>query len=201
MISAIWMPLHFVTNMAEGRLILVVGPSGAGKDSLIEAAMAQLAQDQRFHFPKREVTRPSDAGGEDHIAVSEQDFAARQAAGGYALAWGAHGLHYGIPIAVIDLLANGDTVVINTSRTVIETARATYRNLRIIYVTAPIAILAQRIAARGRESAEDVAQRLARAGMSLPSGDDVVTITNDGSLERASAALIAALTDEPALTR
>lgn len=184
--------------MAEGRLILVVGPSGAGKDSLIEAAMAQLAQDQRFHFPKREVTRPSDAGGEDHIAVSDHEFAARQNSCGYALAWDAHGLHYGIPIAINDLLANGDTVVINTSRTVIDIARATYPDLRIIYVTAPIAILAQRIAARGRECAEDVAQRLARAGISLPTGDDVITISNDGSLALAVEVFVSALmTQQP----
>lgn len=187
--------------MPEGRLYLVVGPSGAGKDSLIEAAMAQLAQDQRFHFPKREVTRPSDAGGEEHISVSDQEFSARQASAGYALAWEAHGLHYGIPIAINDLLADGDTVVINTSRTIIDFARETYPNLRIIYVTAPIATLAQRISARGRESAEDVAHRLARAGIALPTGDDIITISNDGSLAQAVEVFISALRQERALTR
>jgi ribose 1,5-bisphosphokinase len=195
------MRLHSVTNMPEGRLVLVVGPSGAGKDSLIEAAMADLAHDARFHFPKREVTRPHDAGGEDHIAVSVQEFAARKAAGGYALAWDAHGLHYGIPIGINALLASGDTVVINTSRTVIRFARATYDNLRIIYVTAPVAILAQRIAARGRESAEDVVRRMDRAGIAAPAGDDVVSICNDGSLGQAAKAFVSALIHEQELTR
>jgi ribose 1,5-bisphosphokinase len=182
--------------MAEGRLILVVGPSGAGKDSLIAAAAERLAGNACYHFPKREITRASDAGGEDHIEVSAQDFLIRREAGGYALAWDAHGLSYGIPGAINHLIAGGATVVVNTSRTVIETARDAYPNLRIIFVTAPLDILAHRIAARGRESAEDVAERLARAGIAQPSGPDVITLNNDGSLDQAVTAFLAAIGEE-----
>jgi ribose 1,5-bisphosphokinase len=179
--------------MAEGRLCLVVGPSGAGKDSLIAGAAAALAGDHRFLFPRREITRAADAGGEDHIPVSAQEFVARRAGGGYALAWEAHGLCYGIPSSIDDALAQGVSVIVNVSRTVIDTARACYPRLRVIHVTAPLDILAQRIAARGRETAADAATRLQRAAIIAPSGADVVEICNDGKLEDAVEAFAAAL--------
>lgn len=179
--------------MAEGRLILVVGPSGAGKDSLIAAAADKLSADASYHFPKREITRPSDAGGEDHIEVSVEDFHTKRNADGYALSWDAHGLCYGVPAVINQQIQNGATVVVNVSRTVLDTARGKYSNLRIIFVTAPLDILAHRIAARGRESAADVAGRLARAGIAQPSGDNVVIVTNDGSLEEAIRAFLLAV--------
>jgi phosphonate metabolism protein PhnN/1,5-bisphosphokinase (PRPP-forming) len=179
--------------MAEGRLVLVVGPSGAGKDTLIAAAAAALANRPLYDFPKRQITRASDAGGEDHIAVSPAEFAAHRDSGGYALHWVAHGLSYGIPASIDAAIATGVTVVVNTSRTIIEAARARYPSLRIIFVTAPIDVLARRIAARGRESADDVATRLGRAGIIAPSGSDVVELHNDGSIHEAVAAFLRAI--------
>jgi len=88
-----------------GRLILVVGPSGAGKDSLIEGARAALAGCPEYLFPRRIITRESDPGSEDHFTLSEAEFAQQQAAGAFFLSWGAHGLHYALPGAVADALA------------------------------------------------------------------------------------------------
>ena len=179
--------------MADGRLCLVVGPSGAGKDSLIAGAAAARGGDPRFVFPRREITRPADAGGEDHVAVDASAFARRRDAGFYALAWDAHGLSYGIPASINAALAQGNSVTVNVSRTVIDAARARYPNLRVLHVTAPLPLLAQRIAARGREPAEDVEARLARAGNAAPTGPDVVEICNDSQLETAVAAFVAAI--------
>jgi len=193
MISEIWKRLHFVTNMPEGRLILVVGPSGAGKDTLIAAAEAALKGNPQYRFPRREITRAGDAGGEDHISVSTAEFAERRDTGGYALCWDAHGLSYGIPIGIDAAITDGATVIINTSRMIIDEARARYPGLRIIFVTAPIDVLAQRIAARGREIADDVVTRLARAGICKPTGSDVAEVSNDGSLAAGVSAFLNAL--------
>jgi phosphonate metabolism protein PhnN/1,5-bisphosphokinase (PRPP-forming) len=180
--------------MTEGRLALVVGPSGAGKDTLIAGARAKLAGDPRFVFARREITRPAEAGGEDHTPVSEEVFAQRHAEGAYALAWEAHGLGYGVPASIGDDVAIGRTVVVNVSRTVIPVARIRFPNLQIMNVTAPVQILAQRLVARGRESTEDVAKRIGRAGAFLIEGTGVVDVVNDGGPEQGIERFVDALT-------
>jgi ribose 1,5-bisphosphokinase len=154
-------------------LILVVGPSGAGKDTVLGMARLALAGDPRFRFVRRVITRPADAGGEDHEAVSEADFARRA----FALYWQAHGLHYGIPPDVTEDLARGIVVVANVSRGIIAEAADRFP-VRVIEITAPPAILARRLAERGRETADDVAKRLAR-DVPLPDHVPVDTIIND----------------------
>ena len=109
-------------------LVLVVGPSGAGKDTLLEAARQVLADDPRFRFVRRVITRPADAGGEAHEAVTEAEFAARK----FALQWQAHGMRYGIPADAIDGAA---VAVANVSRTVVAEAARQFR-VRVIEVTA-----------------------------------------------------------------
>jgi phosphonate metabolism protein PhnN/1,5-bisphosphokinase (PRPP-forming) len=179
----------------RGTLYLIVGPSGAGKDSLIAAARTILGPRGTHIFPQRVITRAADAGGEDHIHVTPSDFAATAASGGFALAWGAHGLNYGISMEIESDLSSGRHVVANVSRTVLETARANHAPVRVLYVTAPTAVLAKRLTARGRESAADVTARLERAGTTPPAGSDVTVLNNDRSLEAAVADFLAALTD------
>ncbi len=193
MTGRLWFITERVKNLANGRLIVVVGPSGAGKDMLIDGARKALFGDPRFHFPRREITRPEDAGGEDHLAVSWDMFHARSRAGEYALYWQAHDTGYGIPRSVEDYLGQGKTVVVNTSRTVIEPARDGYPGTAIILVTAPRELLARRISARGRESEAALEARLVRSERIMISGPDVLTIVNDGAPKEALNAFVAAI--------
>lgn len=178
---------------AAGRLFLVVGPSGAGKDSLIAAARERL-DPSRFHFARRIITRPLDAGGEVHAEATAEEFIALETAGRFALSWRAHGLAYGIPRGIEAELAAGRGVVANVSRAVIAEARRRFPGLRVLLVTAPPQVLAQRLAARGRETVEAVEARLARAAYAEPQGPDVVRILNDGALEAVVPQFLAALT-------
>ncbi len=164
-------------------LVLVVGPSGADKDTLLDAARDALSGDPRFRFIRRVITRPAGVG-EAHEAVSETEFATRD----FALQWQAHGLRYGIPA---DAVAGSIVAVANVSRTVIAEAAQRFA-VRVIEITAPPEILAARLASRGREAAADVASRLARS-VALPDSVDVVTVVNDGPLAQAVAYFIAAL--------
>jgi phosphonate metabolism protein PhnN/1,5-bisphosphokinase (PRPP-forming) len=168
-------------------LVLVVGPSGAGKDTLLEAARAALVGDPRFRFVRRVITRPAEAGGEDHEAVSEEAFGTRS----FALQWQAHGLRYGLPIDIVDDLTLGKVVVANVSRGVIAHAADLYPT-KVIEVTAAPDILAQRLAARGRETADDMSKRLSRAVV-IPGGVPVYTIMNDGSVAEAADRFVGAL--------
>ena len=172
-------------------LVLVVGPSGAGKDTLLEASRAILAGEDRVRFVRRVITRAIDPAGERHEPISEADFVKRQSAGGFALSWRAHGLQYGIPADIAIDLEAGRVVVANVSRAMVAEAAARF-DTRVIEVTAPADVLARRLAARGREDAVDVARRLSRAiELPVPVPRDV--IVNDGTVEQGARKMAALL--------
>jgi phosphonate metabolism protein PhnN/1,5-bisphosphokinase (PRPP-forming) len=180
-----------------GILFLVVGPSGAGKDTLLEEARRRLADDPGFLFVQRTITRPAAAGGEAHRAIDPRQFAAEEAAGRFALCWRAHGLAYGIPAGIDAALAAGRRVVANGSRRAIAAARARYPALHVIHVTAPPAMRRARLAARGREAEALQAARLAR-DVELPAGLALTEIVNDRSIAEGAERLIDALQREGA---
>jgi ribose 1,5-bisphosphokinase len=176
----------------RGTLVLVVGPSGAGKDSIIAGAVDTLRDETRIVFARRLITRPAEAGGEDHIVLSPTAFAARREAGELLLHWRAHGLDYGLPRELATTLAEGRCVVANVSRSVVDEARSRLTPVVVVAITASPETLATRLIARGREDANDIANRLRRAGAwSLDQADAV--IDNDGALDEAVARLVALL--------
>lgn len=175
-------------------LVLVVGPSGAGKDSLIGAARRELAADPRFVFPRRTVTRDAVADLEDHDTVDRPGFARLLAEGAFALDWQAHGLCYGLPASIDRAMDEGKVVVCNGSRRMLPVAQARYpKALRVVLVTADIALRAQRLAGRGRETAAEIAQRLARDEAPLPEGIAPLVIDNSAALAIGVAAFTKAL--------
>lgn len=170
-------------------LVLVVGPSGAGKDTLLNAARETAATAGKIHFAQRQITRPP-TPGEDHAPVDYQTFQARRAAGLYALSWEAHGLAYGISADIAAHLDAGRVVVASVSRSVIAEAATRFR-VRVVEITAPPEVLAARLAARARESAEDIARRLQRQ-VPLPEGIERITVMNDSSIAEGAARLLMA---------
>jgi phosphonate metabolism protein PhnN/1,5-bisphosphokinase (PRPP-forming) len=172
-------------------LVLVVGPSGAGKDTLINAAKAALAGDPGFVFPRRVVTRPAVAALEDHDSVSPEQFALQEANGAYALSWEAHGLRYGLPASLVPDLDAGRVVVMNGSRTMTGAAIERFPGTRIVLIEATPERRAERLAGRGRESAAEIRERLSRElAVPLP---DAIRIDNSGPLELGVSRFVAAL--------
>lgn len=173
-------------------IFAVVGPSGAGKDLLIQGALATRPD---LRLVRRVITRPADSGAEDHEAATEDEFLARVARGDFALFWHAHGLSYGLPKQVF--AAPGD-VIFNGSRAILSDAVRVFPGLRVILVTAPDETLAARLAARGRESLDEIRARLARASFSLPEGMHVRTVVNDATPAEGIARFMAALQPDSA---
>ncbi|MCJ2064489.1 phosphonate metabolism protein/1,5-bisphosphokinase (PRPP-forming) PhnN [Methylobacterium sp. J-088] len=171
-----------------GGLVLVVGPSGAGKDTLIRLARATLADDPRYVFPRRLVTRPPSAD-EDNDEIDEAAFADGCTAGRFTLHWRAHGLGYAIPAEAGRLAEAGHVVVCNVSRRVVAQARDAGPSVSVVEITAPPEILMQRLAARGRAEDGDLAARLARA---VPVAADL-RILNVGAPETGAERLMAHL--------
>ena len=180
-------------------LVLVVGASGAGKDTLIEAAAMTLRGDDRFRFVRRVVTRPVMEGGEQHETVTEEEFERRLQAGVFALQWHAHGLRYALPARIAADLDEGRVVVANISRAVIADAASLFP-VRVVEITAPTEVRAARLEARGREDKMDVIRRLSRA-IVLPLPVQRDTIVNDGTVEDGANRLIEVLSREAGRAR
>lgn len=165
--------------MTDGRIFAVVGPSGAGKDSLIAGAKSARPE---LVCARRVITRPTQAGGEPFEGVTVQEFARRKALGLFSIDWQAHDLSYGIPVSIVADMAAGHDVIFNGSRAALPDAMARFPTLMVVLVTASPAVLAQRLAARGREAAAEIAGRLARADFAMPPGINPRIVVNDGSL-------------------
>jgi ribose 1,5-bisphosphokinase len=175
---------------AAGKLILVVGPSGSGKDTLIEAARRHFEADDSIIFCRRCITR-ADQTGEAHEFVSDAEFERMTTDGAFFLSWHAHGLHYGIAANIRDELMAGRHVVVNVSRSVIAEARHQWPDTHVINIAARSDVLRQRLEARGREAAENIGKRLERAGdVVLPDAGWIHTLDNSGSIADGSARFI-----------
>lgn len=180
--------------IGPGRLVLVVGPSGAGKDTLLRLAQAACADDHDIVFPRRVVTRASSAD-EDNIALSPDEFACARDHGDFAVHWDAHGHSYALPLEINDDIRAGRAVVVNVSRTVIAALRGIYANVIVVAITAPPDVLAQRLAARARHSDGNIADRLARSVDDASANADV-TILNAGSADYHSRHLLRVIRNE-----
>jgi ribose 1,5-bisphosphokinase len=171
-------------TIGPGLFVAIVGPSGAGKDSVIRGLAERMGE--AIVVARRVVTRPSDAH-EDHDTLDEDAFARAERAGRFALAWAAHGLRYGVPVEVDVAIGEGRIVIGNISRAAVAAARARYARCAIVLVTARPEILAARLAARGREGATGRRDRLERAPEGAIEPD--LVIDNNGGLDNAITAL------------
>lgn len=172
--------------LGPGALILVVGPSGAGKDTLITLARLMIGPRGDVAFARRLVTRPEGAG-EAHGTLTEEAFEVERAAGRFPLSWRAHGLAYALGPEVAEAVKAGRVVVANGSRASLPEARARFARLNVVEITAPVELRAERLAARGRESADAIRERLARAPAVAVAPD--LVIENSGPPEAGAATL------------
>ena len=175
-----------------GTFVAVVGSSGAGKDSVMAYARERLGGD--VAVVRRVVTRDADGGSEDHDTMTLDQFAAAETEGRFALSWPAHGLRYGLPVALEDDLHAGRVVIANLSRTVIPQLVARYPSAVVVEVTADPQVIATRLAGRGREDAEEIRRRMDRSvGVCLPAS--TVRIDNSGKLDVAGEQFVSLLRD------
>lgn len=170
----------------SGLLVAVVGPSGAGKDTLIARAVTALGGEPRIVFARRVVTRPADLSSEDHDSLDLAAFDDAEAAGAFCLTWRAHGLAYGLPLACLENCRDGRVVVANVSRRALAPAMARFPALCVVEVTAARELLIARIAARGRESEAEIRARVDRQlAVEPPPGAAHLRIDNSGDPQEA----------------
>ncbi len=178
--------------MDAGRLIYVMGASGAGKDSLLREVRPRLAG-CGFVFAHRYITRLAEAGGENHVALTREEFRLRLASGFFALHWESHGNCYGVGREIDLWLAAGRHVVMNGSRAYLPTARERYPGVLPVLVAVRPETLRQRLLARGRESEEEIRGRIERAAKYAVEDGDCLRIDNSGLLGEAARRLVEGL--------
>ncbi|MGK4359499.1 phosphonate metabolism protein/1,5-bisphosphokinase (PRPP-forming) PhnN [Ectopseudomonas chengduensis] len=172
----------------QGRLIYLMGPSGSGKDSLLQAARASL-EARGCRFARRVITRSAESVGEDALGVTPAEFERLEGEGAFALSWRANGLAYGIPREIDDWLSAGQDVLINGSRGHLEAARHRYPQLLAVLLQVDEEVLRQRLLARGRETPEQIEQRLARSReLQVGSALSPLPLAGEGPGERAGQA-------------
>lgn len=177
--------------MARARLIYIMGPSGSGKDALMGEARRVIAPERPVVFAHRYITRHSDVGGENHVALSREEFHLRLNRGLFALTWESHGFAYAIGREIDLWMERGLSVAVNGSRGALGQAVAAYPDLLPVLVTAPGEMLRQRLGARAREDSAEIERRLARAHMAIPDIPGLVRFDNSASLAEGGRALAA----------
>lgn len=175
---------------SAGTLIVVVGPSGAGKDTVIDYARTRLAERPGVLFVRRVVTRDPQAGGEDHESMEPAAFAEADRRGEFAFTWRAHGLSYAFPATLDDHLRGGGVAVANGSRATLPRLAERFPGLLVVNLTVSRANLAKRLATRGRESEAEIESRLDRAEQFHVDMPNAVTLSNDGPAEEAGEELV-----------
>ncbi|GFM55660.1 phosphonate metabolism protein/1,5-bisphosphokinase (PRPP-forming) PhnN [Pseudomonas capsici] len=176
-----------------GRLIYLIGPSGSGKDSLLDAARETLTRND-CRIVRRVITRSAEAVGEAAQAVSVEQFESMREQGAFALSWQANGLHYGIPVEIDQWLLEGHNVLMNGSRAHLQQAQVRYPTLLAVLLTVDQQVLRQRLLARGRESVTEIEARLERnasfAVNVLAADPSVFLLDNSGELQQTVNTLI-----------
>ena len=167
------------------NLIYIMGPSGAGKDSLLNSLhqeMASLGKSLPLIMAQRTITRSHHQSNENHEAVDEASFESLLQSNAFALNWFANGLHYGIRHEQLAPMSKGSWVMVNGSRAYLEQAQLRFPGLTVLHITAPVDVLRSRLLARGRENEKDIEARLSRS-QSLESNPQDLYVINDGRLE------------------
>lgn len=174
---------------AFNGLVYVLGPSGAGKDSVIDWLLSNWAGPVPLHRARRTITRPAHAGGEDHESLDTASFLGIQQQGGFAMHWAAHGLLYGVRQSELACLAQGACVLVNGSRAHLQTHSGLLAHAAVLHITASVDTLSARLLSRQREEPEGIRQRLLRTAQLPPIAHPLsLTIHNDGPLPDAGAA-------------
>lgn len=183
---------------SRGLLVAIVGPSGAGKDTVVRLALERLGEGAaRLRLARRVVTRRADRALEDHDSLDEAAFARAEAAGSFCLTWRANGLAYGLPAGIAGEIESGAVVLANLSRRSLGDAARRFGRIAIAEISARPDLLLARITARGRETAPEIAARLARAVPTLvpPDALRAIRIDNSGAPDDAAAELARYLLD------
>jgi guanylate kinase len=179
---------------APGALLVIIsGPSGVGKDTIIEA-LRRRPRDPDYHYVVTCTTRaprPGEVDGVDYRFVDEATFAAMRD-GGELLEWAeVHGYWYGTPREDVrrGLLAGRD-VILKIDVQGAQKVKALIPDALLVFLVPPsLEALFERLRSRATETADELEVRQRNAAIELArQGDyDHVVLNETGQVERTAA--------------
>jgi guanylate kinase len=201
-------PDYTIDGAPGAMLIIISGPSGVGKDTIIDA-MRRVERDagreDRRHYVVTITTRAPRAGevdGEDYHFVTRDEFLRIRDSRGFLEANEVHGNWYGSPRdQVRAALAVGKDVVLKIDVQGAQTVKEQVSQAFLIFVVPPtMEALFQRLRARATETADELELRQRNAALELARQDDYDEIvTNEtGQVERTAREIEAVIAGEHA---
>jgi guanylate kinase len=177
--------------MLPGQLIVITGPSGVGKGTLVHQLLQRFPN---LHLSVSITTRPPRAGeldGRDYYFVSRDSFQ-QMIRQGKLLEWAEYaGNYYGTPrLAVEEKLQQGISVLLEIELEGAKHIKQTFPKAFRIFILPPsFDELEQRLRLRGTESEAAILRRLRRAKEEIASGEEFDRQIINDDVETALAAL------------
>ena len=170
----------------SGKLIYLIGASGAGKDTVLEELRASIS-DANTLIAHRYVFRQNEHNAffENQISLTADEFSKRSKNGFFAMEWHAHSASYGIGSEIDIWLNAGKHVIVNGSRQYLTTMHEKYPDACVVALVVDDDVLRARLKARGRESQNEIEERIARnTRLSKAIPENAVCVDNSGELKQ-----------------
>jgi guanylate kinase len=178
---------------AKGFLLVVSGPSGVGKGTLVDRLLAARAECVLSISATTRPRRPHESDGVQYHFLSREEFDRRREAGHFLECAEVHGHVYGTPRAFVDeQLAKGSVVVLEVDVQGGASIRRAHQGAVSVFVSPPsVAALRDRLESRGADRPEVVEARLVSAPAELAQMKEYDYVVLNDDVERAVARLIA----------
>jgi guanylate kinase len=183
-------PVEEMPAANGAMLVIISGPSGVGKDTIIDA-LRRRRHDPEYHYVITCTTRarrPGELDGVDYHFLDPETFAAQRAAGEFLEANEVHGNWYGTPRRQVrEALAAGRDVILKIDVQGAHVVKGKVPGALLVFLIPPsLEDLFQRLRSRATETADELELRQRNAAIELARQEDYdYVVTNEtGQVER-----------------
>ena len=169
--------------MKQGLLIIMSGPSGAGKGTIYNEVLKRMPSVKKSISVTTRAPRPHEKDGVDYYFKTIEEYQQMIAAGEFLETAAVYNNHYGTPKQhVFDLIEQGNDVMFEIDIHGAKQIKQRYKDAITIYIMTPtFEILEERLRGRGTETEDSIARRLgsARSELSQCAMFDYIVFNDD----------------------